>query len=129
MTQQDLVKGFLAGLIDHDFDRMRAVLAPTATWSVPGRTGISGVAEGADAVVERAQAVAAGGVSIELQYLLEGWDRVAVLLHNTGRRGEAALDEQVVIVFSVDGDQITAAENLISDVPMLEAFFRASAQA
>ena len=117
--------GFLAGLIDHDFDRMHAALAPDATWSVPGETGISGVARGADAVVERARAVVAGGVTIEVQYLLRGWERDAVLLHNTGRRGDTVLDEQVLIVFTVADGLITAAENIISDVPGLEAFFHA----
>ena len=117
--------GFLAGLIDHDFDRMHAALAPDATWSVPGATGVSGVARGADAVVERARAVVAGGVTIELQYLLRGWERDAVLLHNTGRRGDTVLDEQVLIVFTVADGLITAAENIISDVPGLDAFFEA----
>jgi hypothetical protein len=64
-------------------------------------------------------------VSIELQHLLHGLDRVAALLHNTGQRGETVLDEQVVIVFSASDGRITAAENLISDVPMLDAFFDA----
>ena len=124
-TPQRLATGFLAGLIDHDFDRMHAALAPDATWSVPGDTDISGVARGADAVVARARAVASGGVTIALQYELAGWDRVAVLLHNTGRRGDTVLDEQVVIVFTTADGRITAAENLISDVPMLEAYFHA----
>lgn len=122
---QHLATEFLAGLIAHDFDRMHAALAPGATWSVPGDTAISGVAEGAEAVVERARAVAAGGVSIELRSVLEGWDRIGVLLHNTAERHGAVLDEQVVIVFTVADGRITAAENLISDVPMLETFFRA----
>lgn len=125
VTPQQLATDFLAGLIDHDFDRMHAALAPSATWSVPGDTAISGVADGADAVVERARAVAAGGVSIELQHFLRGVDRVAVLLHNTGRREETVLDEQVVIAFTTSAGRITAAENLISDVPMLDAFFDA----
>ena len=64
-------------------------------------------------------------MSIELRYLLQGWDRIAVLLHNTGRRSETVLDEQVVIVVTVADGRITAAENLISDVPMLEASFHA----
>ncbi|WP_018331555.1 nuclear transport factor 2 family protein [Actinomycetospora chiangmaiensis] len=125
MSARDLARDFVAGVMEHDFDRMHAALAPDATWSVPGDHGISGVARGADAVVERARAVAAGGVSIRLQYELTGRDRVAVLLHNTGERNGTVLDEQVVIVFTVADGRITAAENLISDVPGLEAFFRA----
>lgn len=49
----------------------------------------------------------------------------AVLLHNTGRRGDTVLDEQVLIVFTVADGLITAAENIASDVPWLNAFVEA----
>ena len=123
--RHELASRFIHGLLDHDWERMRSALADDATWSLPGETGVSGLAEGADAVVERGRAIVSGGVSIELQYILLGRDNAAVMLHNTGRRGDAVLDEHLTTVFTLRAGRIAALETLISDVPMLNAFFAA----
>lgn len=63
---------------------------------------------------------------VVLRRVLLGLDTVAVELHNTGRRSEVQLDEQVIVVFAVQDGRIATADNLISDVPGLNAFFAAS---
>jgi ketosteroid isomerase-like protein len=126
-TKHRLASDFLAGLMSDDLDRMRSSLHPEATWSVPGETAISGLATGADAIIERVRAITSSGdVSIHLEHVLYGRDNVAVALHNTGQRGDVRLDEQVIIVFTLANGKISAAENLITDVPGLNAFFAAS---
>ena len=122
----ELASHFIHGLLDRDWARMRSALAEGAPWSLPGETAVSGVAEGADAVIERGQAIVSGGVSIELVHILLGRDNAAVMLHNTGRRGDAVLDEHLTTVFTLDDGHIVALETLISDVPGLNAFFAAS---
>ena len=125
----ELASRFIHGLLDHDWERRRSALADRATWSLPGETAVSGVAEGADAVVERGRAIVSGGVSIELVHILLGRDNAAVMLHNTGRRGDTVLDEHLTTVFTLDDGRIVALETLISDVPGLNAFFAASPDA
>lgn len=125
--KHEIASRFIHGLLDHDWDRMRSALADTATWSLPGETAVSGVAEGADAVVERGRAIVAGGVSVELRHILLGRDNAAVMLRNTGRRGDAVLDEHLTTVFTLVDGRIASLETLISDVPGLNAFFAAGA--
>lgn len=124
--KRDVAARFIHGLLDGDWDRMRSALTDDATWSLPGTTAVSGLAEGADAVVERGRAIVSGGVSIELLHILTGEHNAAVMLHNTGRRGDAVLDEHLTTVFTLRDGRIAALETLISDVAMLDAFFAAS---
>ena len=60
-------------------------------------------------------------MSVQLNHVLHGLGNVAVALHDTGQRGDARLDEQVIILFTVTDGRIAAAVNLISDVPGLRS--------
>ncbi|MEU6989440.1 hypothetical protein ABZ953_02105 [Streptomyces sp. NPDC046465] len=59
---------------------------------------ISGTADGADAVVERAQQIASYGLDFELLHLLVSRESMALSLHNTARREDAVLDEYLATV-------------------------------
>jgi hypothetical protein len=52
-----------------------------------------------------------------------GTDNVAVLLHNTAQCDGKILDEHVITICHLRGDKIIRPETLLSDVPMLNAFF------
>ncbi|MBE7187296.1 nuclear transport factor 2 family protein [Jatrophihabitans endophyticus] len=131
MTDEDtrgrLALSFAAGLVDGDVDRMASALHPDVRWSVPGTTAISGTAQGVDAVVDRARAIAASDVVVDLEHVLLGVETAAVLLHNTGNRGGVHLDEVVVVVFGFAEGAIVSADNVISDVAGLDAYFAAGA--
>ncbi|WP_435856190.1 hypothetical protein [Streptomyces smyrnaeus] len=63
-----------------------------------GDDAISGTADGADAVVERAQLIASYGLDFDLLHLLVSRENMALSLHNTARREDAVLDEYLATV-------------------------------
>ena len=84
---------------------------------------MSGEAKGREAIAKRLETVAGSGVSIDLRYVLYGFDDVAVLMHNTGERDGRRLDEHLITLLRLRDGKICRAETLVSDVPMLNAFF------
>jgi hypothetical protein len=48
---------------------------------------------------------------------------VALLLHDTAQRDGKILDEHVITICHLRGGKIFRLETLLSDVPMLNAFF------
>jgi hypothetical protein len=62
-------------------------------------------------------------VKIELEYIVFGYQDVALHLHNTGKRGDQVLDERLTTVCSLRWNKIRRLETFISDVEMLDAFF------
>ncbi|MBW8087990.1 nuclear transport factor 2 family protein [Streptomyces hygroscopicus subsp. hygroscopicus] len=118
-----LGKKFHAFLAAGDWDGIRTLLADDATWTLPGDNTISGTAEGADAVVERAKKIASYGLNFELLHILVSRENMALSLHNTARRGEVRLDEYLSTVCRLRDGKIASIETYLSDVPGMNAFF------
>jgi uncharacterized protein len=124
--QQQLARTFLSVLRSPDAEVVRRVAVEDVIWSFPGSSAISGIAQGVEGVMQRARAIAAYGVNVEILRAVFGHAGVALILHNTAARGERVLDEHLAAVFSFRGDQIARLDTYLSDVPMVELFFEAS---
>ncbi|KAA6223174.1 nuclear transport factor 2 family protein [Streptomyces albofaciens JCM 4342] len=118
-----LGKQFHAALVTADWDAIRSLLHEDAVWELPGDNTISGAAEGADAVVERARKIAGYGVNFILLHILVSRRNMALSLHNTARRGDTVLDEHLSTVCTVRDGKIAAIETYLSDVDGMNAFF------
>ncbi|MER5782127.1 nuclear transport factor 2 family protein [Streptomyces mobaraensis] len=114
---------FHAFLSAGDWAGIRTLLTDDATWTLPGDNAISGTAEGADAVVERAGKIASYGVHFELLHVLVSRENMALSLHNTARRGDVRLDEHLSTVCRLRDGKIAAIETYLSDVDGMNAFF------
>ncbi|MGI5340721.1 nuclear transport factor 2 family protein [Streptomyces sp. CA-181903] len=106
-----------------DWDGIRTLLTDDATWTLPGDNAISGTAEGADAVVERAAKIASYGVDFKLLHILVSRENMALSLHNTARRGDVRLDEHLSTVCRLRDGKIAGIETYLSDVDGMNAFF------
>ncbi len=102
---------------------MRSLLVPEATWTLPGSSLLSGPARGADAIIDRAQALKKFGVRFQLKHILYGLHGFTLSLHNTASRDDLILDEQVAIVCQVSKGKISDIATYLSDVAGIEQFF------
>lgn len=118
-----LGRTFHQALVSGDWDGIRALLHDNATWTLPGDNTISGTADGADAVVERAQQIASYGLNFELLHILVSRENMALSLHNTAHRDDAVLDEYLSTVCRLRDGKIASIETYLSDVPGMNAFF------
>lgn len=118
-----VAKQFLKSLRERDWASMRSILSEHVVWNLPGRSTISGRAEGAAAVIARSQKIVSYGLSFELRHMLFGQDGVTLALHNTARRGELILDEELATVMTLQDNKIAAIDTYLSDIDMANAFF------
>jgi ketosteroid isomerase-like protein len=118
-----IAERFLELLRNRDWVTMRSVFTDDAIWCLPGSNKISGLAEGADAVVERARLIASYGLNFALKNILIGPEGVALSLNNTARRGDLVLDEHLATVCQIRDGKIARIDTYLSDVPMMNAFF------
>ncbi|MDN5287909.1 MAG: nuclear transport factor 2 family protein [Mucilaginibacter sp.] len=114
---------FLTSLRSSDWDTMESIIAPEATWTLPGTSLLSGKATGVDAIIHRAQELKRFGVQFQLKHILYGLSGVALSLHNTASRGDLLLDEQVAIVCEIKDGKIVTMTTYLSDVAGINAFF------
>lgn len=122
-AQHQLGKTFHAYLTAGDWDGIRTLLTDDVTWTLPGDNTISGTADGAEAVVERAKKIASYGLDFELLHILVSSENMALSLHNTARRGEVLLDEHLSTVCRLRDGRIASIETYLSDVPGMNTFF------
>ena len=121
--QVDIARSFLAAISARDWSAIRALLTEDAHWTLPGDNTISGTANGADAVVERARKITSYGLNFELLHVLVSSDSVALSLHNTARQGDRVLDEYLASVCQFRDSKIAAIETFLSDIDGMNAFF------
>ena len=119
----DIARRFHTALTARDWRALRALLTDDAHWTLPGDNTISGTANGADAVVDRARKIAGYGLNFELLHILVSRDNVALSLHNTARQGDRVLDEYLATVCRLKDGKIAAIETFLSDVDGMNAFF------
>jgi uncharacterized protein len=106
-------------LITRDWDGLRSLLTPDATWQLPGHNRISGSAP----VVSKAQAISSYGVSFTFEGILVSAENVALMLHNVADRDGRHLDEHVADVCIIRDGLIAGIETYLSDVDGMNAFF------
>ncbi|OKH58214.1 ketosteroid isomerase [Scytonema sp. HK-05] len=119
----DIARRFHAALAARDWSAIHALLTDDAQWTLPGDNTISGTANGADAVVDRARKIAGYGLNFELLHILVSRDNVALSLHNTARQGDRTLDQYLATVCRLKDNKIAAIETFLSDVDRMNAFF------
>ncbi|WP_333260965.1 nuclear transport factor 2 family protein [Microcoleus sp. S13_C5] len=119
----DIARRFHAALAAGDWSAIPALLTDDAHWTLPGENTISGTANGADAVVDRARKVASYGLNFELLHILVSRDNVALSLHNTAQQGDRVFDEYLATVCRLKDSKIAAIETFLSDVDGMNAFF------
>ncbi|GAB1538632.1 nuclear transport factor 2 family protein [Scytonema sp. NUACC21] len=122
-VQLDIAHRFHAALTARDWSAIRVLLTEDAHWTLPGNNTISGTANGADAVVDRARKIASYGLNFELLHILVSRDNVALSLHNTAKQGDRILDEYLATVCRLRDGRIAAIETFLSDVDGMNAFF------
>jgi uncharacterized protein len=120
---ETLARNFHSALVARDWQGLRSLFHEDATWTLPGDNAISGRAEGADAVVARAQLIASYGLSFELKHVLLSRDNMALSLHNTAERDGIPLDEHLATVCRLRDGRIAEVETYLSDVPGMNRFF------
>jgi hypothetical protein len=121
--KKELAEKFIAGLIHHDDKLLNSILTDDVVWGLPGESPMSGEAHGVAAILKRAETRGGYGVKIEIENVVYRYQDVALHLHNTGKRGDVVLDEHLTTLCRLRGNKIYRLETLISDVPMLNAFF------
>ena len=114
---------FLEALRSRNWIELRSVFTEDAVWHLPGASKISGPADGAEAVVERARLIASYGLSFTLKHILIGKDGVALSLNNTATRDGIVLDEHLATVCQIRDGKISRIDTYLSDVGMMDAFF------
>lgn len=118
-----IAQQFLTGLRTRDWEMLRAAMTEDIVWTLPGKSLISGKAEGVDAVIRRSQTIVSYGLTFTLKHILIGQFGMALSLNNTARRGDLVLDEHLATVISLRDGKISAIDSYLSDIDMLNAFF------
>jgi ketosteroid isomerase-like protein len=121
--KNDVAQKFLGGLRNRDWESMHSIMHQDVVWSLPGTSLISGEAQGADAVIKRAQTIVAYGLQVAVKHVQYGLNGVALSLNNTAKRGELIFDEHLVTVCSIRGGKVFRIDTYLHDVEMLNAFF------
>jgi hypothetical protein len=102
---------------------LASILNPKAIMTLPGDNQISGVADGVDQVIARAELIASCGPSLNLEAVLVSRGNFALLSRNRAKRGELVLDQRVATVCTISGDTIVAIEPYLCDQQEMNAFF------
>ena len=92
-------------------------------WTLPGTSVVSGIAKGVEGILTRARHIVEYSANVEIQHLVPGYEGVALLLHNTGKRNGRILDEYLTTVCMLRNGKIARLDTYISDIEMVNAYF------
>jgi uncharacterized protein len=126
MTNQDrrqLATSFIQALRAGDANGFRAIMTDDVVWTLPGTSQVSGIANGVEGILKRARTIVAYGTKLEIQHVVLGYEGVALLLHNTGKRDGRVLDEYLTTVCTLRNGQIARLDTYISDIEMVNTYF------
>lgn len=73
--------------------------------------------------MKRARRIVEYGANVEIQHVVLGYEGVALLLHNTGKRDGRILDEYLTTVCTLCNGKIARLDTYISDIEMVNAYF------
>ena len=122
-SAEEIATAFHAALVNRQWAAMRGLFLDDATWTSPGDNVISGTANGADAVIERAKLIASYGLTFTLENILLSRDNMALGLHNTAERDGVRFDEKLATVCRLRNGRIAEIETFLSDIPGMNRFF------
>jgi uncharacterized protein len=118
-----LANSFIAALRAQDADGFRKIMADDVVWTLPGSSAVSGVAEGVEGILKRAQAIVDRNVTLDIMHVVLGREGVALLLHNTGEWKGRTLDEYLTTVCTLRDGKIARLDTYISDISMVNTYF------
>ncbi len=104
-------------------ETLQSLVMDDVIWSLPGTSLMSGEVHGVDGILMRAEILDAFEVNVKVEHVVVGYKNIGLLLHNTGSKGGNVLDEHLTTIFILRGHKIHRMETLLSDVPMLNAYF------
>lgn len=128
-TQLQVASAVHAALKNEDWTALRQLFTDDARWLMPGDNAVSGPAQGGDAVVARAQLIAAYGMRFELLATLVSHANVALSQHNTADHAGRHFAQHVATVMTLRGDRIAQIETFVSDLDNFNRFFVAHERA
>jgi len=126
MTKTELVQQALAAVRTGDLDRARELVDDGFVWHIPGTSAISGDAAGVEQWAAKLGQLLGAGLQPQLLEMLEGDSFVAVIQRNTASANGAALDVQVVNLFTVSGDKVARLDTFFGDQVAAEEFWNAA---
>jgi hypothetical protein len=115
---------FIASLRAQDAGLLSTICSEAVVWSLPGTCPISGEATGVDGIMKRAHGLATRNVKLEILHVLYGFEGFAIMLNNTGTFEGKVLNEYLTTVAQVRDGKIDRLDTYISDVEMLNAYFK-----
>ena len=104
-------------------ETLQSLVMDDVIWSLPGTSLMSGEVHGVDGILMRAEILDAFEVNVKVEHVVVGYKNIGLLLHNTGSKGGKILDEHLTTILILREKKIHRMETLISDVPMLNAYF------
>ncbi len=110
---------------DGDVATLSRVCAEDLAWHASGRGPRAGVYRGQPAVFDYLASIgeAAERFDSDLEDLLVGEDKVAVLFRIRGRRGERRLDTQFVLLFRIESGRIAEVWAIPRDQYAIDEFW------
>ncbi len=91
-----LVQRMAVALTSLDEQELRDITTEDVFWAVPGTGRFAGRKQGISAIMAFAKVLRDYGVHPAVEETCLGTDSVAVLIHDTGTRGDAVLDSHSV---------------------------------
>jgi len=124
LEKKKLAETFLHAVGTQNWDLLHSIITEDISWTLPGRSVISGEVHGANAIITRAHQIVSYGASLELKHILYGQYNVALFVHNQATRGELILDEHLATVCTIYNGKISKIETYLSDIDGVNAFFK-----
>lgn len=115
-----------------DTTNLNDILSDKAVWDIPGKSIVSGPANGIRQILHRCKLIRDYGVTLNIERILHGssTDTIAFELHNTGTKGkgkrkEDIFDEHLTQVYHFGkSGKIVKIINYIEDVKMINRYFK-----
>ena len=126
MTDQNkkqLATSFIEALRAADANGFRSIMTDDVVWTLPGTSLVSGIAKGVEGILKRARYIVEYDANVEIQHVVLGYEGVALLLHNTGKRNGRILDEYLTTVCTLRNGKIARLDTYISDIEMVNTYF------
>jgi ketosteroid isomerase-like protein len=125
MSNLDVVQRAFGAALAQDWDTVRPLLHDDFTWTIPGRSRISGDAVGVDAFAARFGEILAGGLHVELLDTLAAGEHVVTVQRNSAPPGDGgpALDLTAVNLFTVRDGKLARMQSFVSDQYALDAYW------
>jgi uncharacterized protein len=121
--QRAIVGAFATAIVNDDHAGIAEHATPDIIWTIPGSSVVAGRATGIDDVTRLADTFAQYGLHISPRGMAFGRDTVAVTLHDIGEHNGKRLEQDVVNVLTIRGDQISEVTAHLTDIGSFDAYF------